>query len=133
MPNPKLGTVTMDVAEAVKRARMGQVEFRADKFGIVHLPLGKVSFSDTALLGNMKAAMIAVNAAKPDGAKGQFLRSATLSSAQGPGMRLDMKTLDPASPRFFVFSLPGSDGAAGKAKPSAAAAALPAPPGGASS
>ena len=93
MPNPKLGTVTMDVAAAVKAAKSGQVEFRAEKAGIVHAGLGKASFSDEALIQNIKAFIAGVNKAKPQNSKGAYIRKATLSTTMGVGLKLDVADL----------------------------------------
>lgn len=93
MPNPKLGTVTNDVAAAVKAARGGQVEFRVERAGLIHAGVGKASFSDRALRENVEAFVAAINRAKPTGAKGTFLRRATLSSTMGVGVRLDTEAL----------------------------------------
>lgn len=93
MPNPKLGTVTNDVAAAVKAARGGQVEFRVERAGLIHAGVGKASFSDRALRENVEAFVSAINRAKPTGAKGTFLRRATLSSTMGVGVRLDTEAL----------------------------------------
>jgi large subunit ribosomal protein L1 len=90
MPNPKLGTVTNDVAEAVKAAKGGQVEYRAQKEGIVHAGVGKASFSEQALVENVKALFNAVNRAKPAGAKGTYMKKVSLSSTMGPGLKLDV-------------------------------------------
>lgn len=93
MPNPKLGTVTPNVEEAVKAAKSGNVEFKVEKAGIVHAGVGKASFKPEALIGNIKALMEAINKAKPSGAKGTYVKSATLSSTMGPGIRLDVSDL----------------------------------------
>ena len=93
MPNPKLGTVTADVAEAVKAAKGGQVEFRAEKAGIVHAGVGKVSFSEADLVNNVKAFVGAINKAKPAGAKGTYIKKVSLASTMGPGLKLDVATL----------------------------------------
>ena len=93
MPNPKLGTVTNDVAEAVKAVKGGQVAFRAEKAGIVHAGIGRASFSEDALTENAMAFIGAINKAKPSGAKGIFLRRATLSSTMGIGVRIDVANL----------------------------------------
>ncbi len=93
MPNPKLGTVTADVADAVKAAKSGQVEFKAEKAGIIHAGIGKASFNDKALLENIAAFVAAINKAKPEGAKGIYIRKAALSSTMGPGVRLDTGSL----------------------------------------
>jgi large subunit ribosomal protein L1 len=93
MPNPKLGTVTADVAEAVRAAKGGQVEFRAEKAGIVHAGVGKASFTEQALIENVKAFVGAISRAKPAGAKGTYIRKVSLSSTMGPGMKLEIGTL----------------------------------------
>jgi large subunit ribosomal protein L1 len=90
MPNPKAGTVTMDVARAVKEIKAGKIEFRVDKTGNVHVPIGKVSFTPEQLGENLAAFMDTIVKAKPSAAKGTYLRSATLSSTMGPGISLDM-------------------------------------------
>jgi large subunit ribosomal protein L1 len=92
MPNPKLGTVTMDVAAAVKSAKAGSVEFRAEKSGIVHAGVGKASFSEQAITENVKALVGAISRAKPAGAKGTFIKKVSLSSTMGPGVKLDPAT-----------------------------------------
>ena len=96
MPNPKLGTVTMDVKGAVNAAKSGQIEFRAEKAGIIHAGIGKASFDDEKLLENIRALVDAVQKAKPTGAKGTYLQKASLSSTMGPGVRLDIGSLVPA-------------------------------------
>jgi large subunit ribosomal protein L1 len=93
MPNPKLGTVTPNVAEAVRAAKAGQVQFRVERAGIVHAGVGKVSFDADELAANVKAFIDAVNRAKPSGAKGTYLKRAHLSSTMGPGVRLDIGSL----------------------------------------
>ena len=89
MPNPKAGTVTMDVAKAVREIKAGKIEFRVDKTGNVHAPVGKVSFSPDQLAANVQAFMDTIVRAKPSAAKGTYIRSATLSSTMGPGVRLE--------------------------------------------
>lgn len=89
MPNPKAGTVTMDVARAIKELKAGKIEFRVDKSGIVHAPIGKKSFTPEALEQNLQAFMEAVVRAKPPAAKGHYIRSVTVSSTMGPGVPLD--------------------------------------------
>jgi large subunit ribosomal protein L1 len=96
MPNPKLGTVTMDVRGAVNAAKSGQVEFRAEKAGIVHAGVGKASFEDEKLLANIHAFVDAIQKAKPTGAKGTYVKKAALSSTMGPGVRVDVTTLTSA-------------------------------------
>ena len=93
MPNPKLGTVTLDVTEAVQAAKGGQVEFRVEKAGIVHAGIGKASFAEQALAENARALVDALNRAKPTGAKGTYMQRAALSSSQGPGVKLDVAAL----------------------------------------
>lgn len=93
MPNPKLGTVTPNVAEAVKAAKGGQVEYRAEKTGIVHVGLGKASFTKEALKENVEAFVTAVMRSKPSGVKGQFLQKVAISSTMGPGVKLDLSEL----------------------------------------
>jgi large subunit ribosomal protein L1 len=93
MPNPKLGTVTPNVAEAVKAAKGGQVEFRAEKAGIVHAGVGKASFSEQALVENVRALFNAINRAKPTGAKGTYIKKVSLSSTMGPGVKLDVASI----------------------------------------
>jgi large subunit ribosomal protein L1 len=93
MPNPKLGTVTMDVKGAVSAAKAGQVEFRAEKAGIIHAGIGKASFDDTKLLENIRAFVDAIQKAKPTGAKGTYLQKVSLSSSMGPGVRVDVSSL----------------------------------------
>ena len=92
MPNPKLGTVTQDVTAAVKAAKAGSIEFRAEKAGIVHAGVGKASFSEEAITANVKALISAINRAKPSGAKGTFIKKVSLSSTMGPGIKLDPAT-----------------------------------------
>jgi large subunit ribosomal protein L1 len=89
MPNPKVGTVTMDVAAAVEAAKGGAVEFRVEKAGIVHAGVGKASFSEQALAENIRAFADAVIKAKPAGAKGTYLKSIALSSTMGIGIRIE--------------------------------------------
>ncbi len=93
MPNPKLGTVTPDVAKAVQAAKGGQVEFRVEKAGIIHGGVGKVSFSDEALRENIRAFVDAVVKAKPSGAKGTYLRKVALSSTMGPGVKVEVASV----------------------------------------
>jgi large subunit ribosomal protein L1 len=97
MPNPKVGTVTPDVAGAVKAAKGGAVEFKVEKAGIVHAGVGKASFSEDALAGNIRAFVDAVVRAKPTGAKGTYLKRVSLSSTMGPGIKLDLATVVPGS------------------------------------
>jgi large subunit ribosomal protein L1 len=89
MPNPKTGTVTMDVEKAVKEIKAGKIEYRADKAGIIHAPIGKVSFSEEQLLENYKVIADIIVRAKPAAAKGQYVKSATVSSTMGPGVKIN--------------------------------------------
>jgi large subunit ribosomal protein L1 len=93
MPNPKLGTVTMDVGAAVKAAKGGQVEFRVEKAGLIHAGVGKASFSEDQLKENVRAFVDAVVKAKPSGAKGTFVQKVALSSTMGPGVKVDVQSL----------------------------------------
>jgi large subunit ribosomal protein L1 len=93
MPNPKLGTVTMDVAAAVKAAKGGQVEYRVEKAGIIHSGIGKASFPAEDLRANFDALVDAIMKAKPSGAKGKYLRKAAISSSMGPGIKVDVAVL----------------------------------------
>jgi large subunit ribosomal protein L1 len=93
MPNPRLGTVTMDVKGAVTAAKAGQVEFRAEKAGIVHAGIGKASFEEEKLLENARAFIEAIQRAKPTGAKGTYVKKVALSSSMGPGVKVDVATL----------------------------------------
>jgi large subunit ribosomal protein L1 len=89
MPNPKVGTVTMNVGQAVKDAKGGAVEFRVEKSGIIHAGIGKASFTDEALLLNVRALVDALNKSKPSGAKGTYIKRISLSSTMGPGVKVD--------------------------------------------
>ena len=95
MPNPKLGTVTMDVAKAVSEQKAGKVEYRTEKTGIVHVPIGKKSFSDGDLRKNFDAILTAIVKAKPASSKGAYMKSLTISTSMGPGIKID--TLEAAS------------------------------------
>jgi large subunit ribosomal protein L1 len=90
MPNPKTGTVTMDITQAVKEVKAGKVEFRVDKTGVIHVPVGKVSFATNALLENASSLIQAVIRAKPAAAKGKYVKSVTICSTMGPGIHLDV-------------------------------------------
>ena len=89
MPNPKAGTVTMNVAQAIADIKAGKIEYRLDKTNIIHCPLGKVSFTEEALLENFEALMGAISKAKPSAVEGQYLRSITLTSTMGPGVKVN--------------------------------------------
>lgn len=93
MPNPKLGTVTANVAEAVKAAKAGSIEFRVEKAGIVHAGVGKASFTEAQLADNVRALVLAISKAKPAGSKGTYLQKVTLSSTMGPGVRVELSTV----------------------------------------
>jgi large subunit ribosomal protein L1 len=94
MPNPKTGTVTLDVTKAVQEIKAGKVEFRVDKAGIVHAPIGKTSFAPERLIENAHALMDSVVRAKPSAAKGRYLKSVTMSSTMGPGVTIDTSHVD---------------------------------------
>ena len=94
MPNPKTGTVTTDIAKAVREIKAGKVEFRVDKTGIVHAPLGKTSFAADALVANAHALVDSIIKAKPPAAKGKYLKSITVSSTMGPGVRIDTTAVE---------------------------------------
>ena len=93
MPNPKAGTVTMDVAKAVNDIKAGKIEYRLDKTNIIHVPIGKASFTEEQLNDNFQTLMGAIIKAKPAAAKGQYLRSVTLASTMGPGVKLNTAKL----------------------------------------
>jgi large subunit ribosomal protein L1 len=94
MPNPKTGTVTLDIAKAVQEIKAGKVEFRVDKGGIVHAPVGKISFTSANLIANAHALMDSIVKAKPAAAKGKYLKSVTLTSTMGPGVIIDTSHVD---------------------------------------
>ena len=89
MPNPKAGTVTMDVVKAIEDVKAGKIEYRLDKANIIHVPVGKASFSEENISDNFSALMSAIIKAKPAAAKGQYLRSVTITSTMGPGIKLN--------------------------------------------
>jgi len=93
MPNPRVGTVTPNVGQAVKDAKGGAIEFRTEKTGIIHAGIGKVSFTEDALLANVRALVDALNKAKPSGAKGTYIKKISLSSTMGPGFKVDAASL----------------------------------------
>ena len=103
MPNPKVGTVTMDVAKAVEESKSGKVEYRTDRTAIVHLVIGKASFDDRKLLENYAAVIEELIRAKPSAAKGRYLRSITLASTMGPGVKVD-----PSRTRDIVEEAPAA-------------------------
>jgi large subunit ribosomal protein L1 len=94
MPNPKTGTVTVDVTKAVQEIKAGKVEFRVDKAGVVHAPIGKISFASERLVANAHALMETIVKAKPSAAKGKYLKSVTMSSTMGPGVAIDTSHVD---------------------------------------
>jgi large subunit ribosomal protein L1 len=96
MPNPKVGTVTMDIARAVKEHKAGRVEYRTEKTGIIHTVIGKTSFGEKKLLENFEAVIAEINRIKPASAKGVYLKAATLSTTMGPGIKLDTAVLSAA-------------------------------------
>lgn len=102
MPNPKLGTVTTDVAKGVKMLKGGQVQFRTEKTGIVHAGIGKASFKEEALAENVRSFMVALANLKPEGQKGTYIKGVSLSSTMGPGFTVDVANVDPASARFML-------------------------------
>ncbi len=93
MPNPKAGTVTMDIAKAIKEIKAGKIEYRLDKANIIHVPVGKASFTEEQIAQNFNTLMEAVNKARPAALKGQFLKSVTLTSTMGPGVRVNALTI----------------------------------------
>jgi large subunit ribosomal protein L1 len=102
MPSPKMGTVTNNVAQAVHAAKAGAVRFKVDKKGIVHAGIGKVSFTREKLLDNIRAFMIAVFDVKPEGMKNKYLKVAHICSSMGPGINLEVPSVDPSSARFML-------------------------------
>lgn len=94
MPNPKTGTVTFDVAKAIKDIRAGRVEYRVDKAGIVHVPVGKASFDETKLIENTKAVLESIIKAKPASSKGRYLKAASVSTTMGPGIKMDTLAIE---------------------------------------
>jgi large subunit ribosomal protein L1 len=90
MPNPRAGTVTMDIAKAVKEIKAGKLEFRVDKAGIIHVPVGKASFNPDQLIENAKAVLTSILRAKPASAKGNYVRGVTIATTMGPGIKIDL-------------------------------------------
>jgi large subunit ribosomal protein L1 len=105
MPTPKMGTVTTDVAKAVKSAKAGVVSFKVDKTGIIHAGIGKVSFSVEALIDNIRSLLMSIGDARPEGLKGKYFKSAYLTSTQGQSVLIDLSTVDPNSPKFMLDRL----------------------------
>jgi large subunit ribosomal protein L1 len=93
MPNPKTGTVTMEIGKAVKEIKAGKLEFRVDKAGIIHVPVGKASFDAEKLIDNARAVLTSILRAKPASAKGNYVRGATVSTTMGPGIKLDLSQI----------------------------------------
>lgn len=108
MPNPKMGTVTKDVAKAVKTAKAGAVQFKTEKKGVIQAGIGKVSFTNEALLENLRSFMVAVMDSKPEGFKGKYLKEVHLSSTMGPGVEIDLSCVDPSNPKFMLDLPPAS-------------------------
>jgi large subunit ribosomal protein L1 len=102
MPTPKMGTVTTDVAKAVKAAKAGVAPFKVDKTGIVHAGIGKTDFTVHALSENVKSFMLAISDAKPEALKGKYLKSVFVCSTQSKSCLLDLANVDPSSPKFML-------------------------------
>lgn len=102
MPNPKLGTVTKDVAQAVLKAKAGSVQYRVEKKGIIQAGIGKASFSNEALLENFKSLMISIFDAKPETLKGKYIMGVHVKSTMGPSVPIDVPTADPSNARFML-------------------------------
>ena len=103
MPNPKAGTVTMDVTKAVNDIKAGKIEYRLDKTNIIHVPVGKASFTEEQLSDNFQTLMGAINKAKPSSLKGQYIKSATITSTMGPGVKLNVVKIAQYSELFLIF------------------------------
>ena len=97
MPNPKAGTITFDLERAIKEVKSGRVEFKVDKAGIVHVPVGKSSFEAQAIAENLATLVDAINRARPTGVKGQYLKTLTIASTMGPGIRVDVPGVQAAA------------------------------------
>jgi large subunit ribosomal protein L1 len=102
MPNPKMGSVTTDVTKAIRNARIGTVQFRVDREGVMHAGIGKKSFSTSKLLDNIRAFMMSLSDAKPEGLKGKYILKAVISSSMGPGVVLDTPSVDPSNAKFML-------------------------------
>jgi large subunit ribosomal protein L1 len=102
MPNPKLGTVTKNVAEAVKESKAGAIQFRVEKKGIIHCGIGRISFTSDKLLDNIRSVMVAISEAKPEGLKGSYFKQVMITSSMGPSVPVDLPNVDPSSMRFML-------------------------------
>lgn len=102
MPNPKMGTVTKDIVKAVKTSKAGTAQFKTEKKGVIQAGLGKISFTKEALLENVRAFMLSVMDAKPEGFKGKYLKTVYISSTMGPGIELELSSVDPGNPKFML-------------------------------
>jgi large subunit ribosomal protein L1 len=102
MPNPKMGTVTKDVAKAVRTARAGAVQFRVEKRGVIQAGIGKLSFGSQMLADNIRSIMISISDLKPENFKGTYLMKCTLSSSMGPGIPVDIQNVDPTNGKFML-------------------------------
>ena len=102
MPNPKLGTVTKNVGDAVKESKAGAIQFRVEKKGIIHCGVGRVSFTNQALIENIRSLMVSISDAKPEGLKGAFVQQVKLTSTMGPGVAVDLPSADPSSSKFML-------------------------------
>jgi large subunit ribosomal protein L1 len=94
MPNPKSGTVTMEIGSAVKEVKLGKIDFKVDKFGIIHSSIGKVSFSPEKIVDNAREFLQTINKLKPSSAKGTYMKSVFLSSTMSPGIQIDVKSIN---------------------------------------
>ncbi len=102
MPNPKMGSVTREVAKAVKAAKAGSVQFRVDKAGIVHVGIGKVSFSEAQIEDNLRSLMLAISESKPEGLKNKFIKRVIVSSTMGKGIPIETSNVDPSNAKFML-------------------------------
>jgi large subunit ribosomal protein L1 len=102
MPNPKMGTVTKDVAQAVRAARAGTVKYKVEKKGIIQAGVGKSSFTVEAILDNIRSVMQSIVDNKPEGLKGKYFQRAHITSSMGPGLEVDVSSVDPSSARFML-------------------------------
>jgi large subunit ribosomal protein L1 len=102
MPNPKMGSVTKDVAKAIKAAKAGAVQFRVEKAGIIQVGIGKLSFPNEDLLDNLRAFMVAVTDAKPEGLKTKYILGVNISSTMGPGIKIETANVDPTNAKFML-------------------------------